>query len=149
MTAMKTRPAEADAETDGAPKKSKKKLIIIVLVVLLVVGGGAYKFLAPKPKPAPPKAGETVKMDPTILNLADSHYLKVGISIQLVAGKAKSADFDSSQAGQLVINEFTGLDRGTLTNTERQKLETDLTTKIKKAYPGEVYALYLNTFLVD
>ncbi len=102
--------AEPDAKDDGAEAapapKSKKKLIIIVVAVLLV-GGGAYKFvLAPKPKPGPPVAGDTVNLEANTLNLTDGHYLKIAVDVQLVKGKAAAATFQMSQAEQLVIDEF-------------------------------------------
>jgi flagellar FliL protein len=152
---MATTTVPKDAPADGKPaakkpKKSKKKLIIIIVAVL-ALGGGVYKFkFAPKPKPGPPVAGEVVKMDPTTLNLADGHYLKVAVDISLVAGKATATDFQISHAEQLVIDEFSNRQMSSLqSNSERQQLTKDLEKKIKKAYDGEVFTIYLTQFVAQ
>ena len=70
------------------PKKSKKKLLIIVLVAVLALGGGgAYLFLGkgggePAAAPAPEK-GAVLTIDPVSLNLAEGHYLRLGLALQL------------------------------------------------------------------
>lgn len=136
-----------DAKAKGSLFKSKKFLIAVVLV--LVAGGVGYKMLAPKPKPGPPVGGDIVTMDPTTLNLADGHYLKVGVAIQLVSGKATKDKFEPSHAAELVIDEFTGRPMASLTNPTRQKLAKQLDANIKKAYPGEVFTLYLTQFVIQ
>jgi flagellar protein FliL len=149
-TDVSTAPDAVAGAKNGKPKakKSKKKLIIIVVAVL-VIAGGAYKFvLAPKPKPGPPSGGEIVKLDPTTLNLAGGHYLKLAVDIQLTKGAATAADFQASQAEQLIIDEFSNRTATSLsTNATRQKLIAELGTQIKKAYPKEVYTIFLTQFV--
>ena len=144
---------EAAVETETAapkPQKSKKKLIIILVAVLLV-GGGAYKFvLAPKPKPGPPVGGDIVALEANTLNLADGHYLKIAVDLQLVKGKAAAATFLPSDAKQLVINQFSDRTVASLsTNAERIALTDQLEAAVKKAYPNEVYKVYLTQFVTQ
>lgn len=151
MTATATRSEEKKAAAPPAKKsflKSKKGLILIVL--LLVVGGGAYKFLAPPAKVGPPVGGEIVPMDATTVNLQNGHYLKIAIAVQLVEGKATAADFKTSEAAELVIDEFSDRTVAAVSSGEqRKKLAEDLEAKIKKAYEGEVFAIFLTQFVTQ
>lgn len=145
--------AVADGGEAGAAKKPSKlksrKFVIMMLAVVLVGGGGAYKFMAPK-KVSPPAGGDVVSMDPTTLNLSDGHYLKIAISIQLVKGKASTASFFSSHAAELVIDEFSDRSVDSLSsNAARTKLSDDLLAKIKQAYPGEVYDVFVTQFVTQ
>lgn len=154
-TATKTKPDAADAKT--APKgkgkgdgkgKSKKKLIMIV-VGLLVVLGGVYQFvLAPAPKPGPPVGGVVVPLDPTTLNLADGHYLKIGLGIQPIKGKEQADDAHYLEAEQIAIDVFTDRTVKELT-TSRAKLTAELTQKIKKAYPDQIFKVIVAQFVTQ
>lgn len=143
---------DQDTKTEDKPKgkllKSKKFLIGVVAIVL--VGGiGAYKFALPH-KPAPPVGGDVVAMDPSTLNLADGHYLKIAVAIQLVKGKATATDFDTSQAAELVINEFSNRNVVALnTNAARKRLTQQLLVAVKKAYPGEVFNVFVTQFVTQ
>jgi flagellar FliL protein len=133
-----------------AKKKSKKKLIIIVVVVLVVVLG-AYKFvLAPKPKAGPPVGGDIVSLEANTLNLSDGHYLKIAVDVQLVKGKAAAATFQMSHAEELVINQFSDRTVASLsTNAERLALTDQLEASMKKAYPNEIFSIYLTQFVTQ
>jgi flagellar FliL protein len=140
-------------EQDGAKAKGNKgsffksKKFLIAVVGVLVVGGGAYKFAMPH-KAAPPTGGDVVPIDAMTVNLAGGHYLKVAASVQLVKGKASATDFDVSQAAQALIDEFSNRTVASIsTNTAREKLRTDLVTQVKKAYPGEVFDVFLTQFV--
>ena len=150
---MSVQAAEPEAKQAGAKKtekKSKKKLIMIVVLVLLV-GGGAYKFvLAPKPKPGPPVAGDVVSLPANTLNLSDGHYLKIAVDVTLVKGKAALATFQIGQANELVINQFSDRTVASLsTNAERVALTKQLETAMKKAYPNEIFSIYLTQFVTQ
>lgn len=149
-------PSGSAGETDGAPavKKSrgallKSKKFRMVLVALLVVGGVGYKMFAPK-HVGPAVGGDVVAMDATTLNLAGGHYLKVAVAIQLVKGKATATGFASSRAAELTIDEFSDRTVQALSsNAARKKLVAELSTKIKAAYEGEVYAVFLTQFVTQ
>jgi flagellar FliL protein len=141
--------ADAKAKAKAGKRKPSKK-IVIILVLILAVGGfvGSKKFMPAKAEA--PKPGDVVIMDPTTLNLAGGHYLKVAISIQVVAGKATKDTFASSQAAQLVIQEFSDRTVDSLSsNVARDKLTKELKARIKKAYPGEVYDVFLTQFVTQ
>lgn len=152
-TATAARPDAQSPAKDTKKKKEKKsrKKLIILIVAVLLVAGGAYKFvLAPKGKPAPPTGGDVVAMDATTLNLANGHYLKMALAVQLIKGKASAGNFDTSHAAELVINEFSNRSVASLsTNAERQRLTDDLEAQIKKAYPDEVYTIFITQFVTQ
>ena len=113
------------------------------------MGGGAYKFLAPHPV-GPPTGGDVVALDATTLNLAGGHYLKIAISVQLVKGKASTASFATSKAAEATIDEFSDRTVASLSsNPARKKLTADLLAKLKVAYPGEVFDVFLTQFVTQ
>lgn len=135
----------------AAAKKSllKNKVFLIAVVLVLIVGGAAYKFLMPT-KAEPPKGGDVVQMEPMTLNLTGGNYLKVQTAIQLVAGKGTAADFATSHAAELVIDQFSNRPVASLsTNEARKELTAQLLTALKKAYPGEVYNVFLTQFVTQ
>ena len=141
--------ADQDAAKDKAAKGKffKSKKFIIAVVGLLVVGGGAYKFAMPH-KAAPPTGGDVVAIDAMTVNLAGGHYLKVAAGVQLVKGKASASDFDTSQAAQALIDEFSNRTVASIsTNAAREKLRLQLVANVKKAYPGEVFDVFLTQFV--
>jgi flagellar FliL protein len=148
MTAATAAAGPAKAKKGGLLKNKK-----VILLLLAVLAGGYFAytmFLKPKPPPGPPVGGDVVTLDPTTLNLADGHYLKVGVAIQLLqGGSATVADFKSAEAEQLIIDEFSNRPMQSLTNATRQRLADDLTKHIKKAYKDEVYTVYLTEFVTQ
>lgn len=146
--------AKDDDETGAKGKGGKgslfkSKKFILVLVGVLVIGGGAYKFLMPQ-KAAPPTGGDVVPITAMTVNLAGGHYLKIALGVQLVKGKASATAFDTSHASELVIDEFSNRSMTLLdTNATRKKLTDDLLTQLKKAYPGEVFDVFLTQFVTQ
>jgi flagellar FliL protein len=84
------------------------------------------------------------------LNLTGGHYLKIAIAVQLVKGKATAADFPTSHAAELVIDQFSNRPVDSLsTNKARKKLTAELLENLQKAYPGEVYDVFLTQFVTQ
>ncbi|HEY3736449.1 MAG TPA: flagellar basal body-associated FliL family protein [Jatrophihabitans sp.] len=142
-------PTEPAAAPPAKTSRMSKKTIIIVLVLVLVVAGAAYKFAKPKP-PYKPSGGDVVVLDAQTLNLAGGHYLKVGVSVQLLKGKAKIDNFDISEASELVIEEFSNKTVDSLaSNGARNTLKTELLANMKKAYPDEIWQVYVTQFVTQ
>jgi flagellar FliL protein len=149
MADEKETPAEA-------PKKSKKMLIIIVAaVVLLGGGGGAFFMLKGSSKAeAAPKKGIVTAIDSAItINLADSHYLKLGFSLQQTADSGTEA-VDTSEALNLAIDEYTGKTVAELTTDKgREEAKADFLAKVIKAYTvdkkKEVMDIYFTSFVTQ
>lgn len=142
--------AGKDAAEASAPK-SKKKLIIIAVLLVAVAGGAAWFFLLRPSGPSTPKkpeAGAILKLDSISVNLADGHFLKVGIALQ--ATKAASADLDGSKALDITIAELSGRQMSVLAKAkEREKAKQELVAKVSKAYDGEVMDVYFTEFVMQ
>ena len=146
MTATATEPkaaAQAEEEKGGG----KKKLIIIVLLVAVLGGAGYWFFLKPKgPEPAP-KPGEVVALDPVQVNLADGHYLSIGIALQLVEGVTEA---DGSKALDAVIELFSGRQIDELIKTKtRDELKKELSHEVTELYEEEVIGVYYTQFVTQ
>jgi flagellar basal body-associated protein FliL len=111
---------------------SKKKLLI-PLVLLLVLGVG-YSMSKPK-KTAKQKIPGTIYVmpQPFLLNLAEGHYAKISVALELAPGQSDgaSAAGGSSSSGEgagtlpeeavvreIVTNTVTGQSGGTLTSSQ-------------------------------
>lgn len=146
MTVTTMAPAATENAPAPAEKKSKKKLVIILVAILAIGGGGYYQFLMPKAE-KPPEPGEVVTLEPIQINLADEHYLRVGLALQLTT-KAKEAD--GSKALDAAINLFSGLPMAEVNNPKhRLELKHDLETELIELYEKEVMGVYFTEFVTQ
>jgi len=147
---------EATAE---APKKSKKLLMIIVIAVVLLGGGGAGAFFMLSGDSAEAAVEEPVKgavigiKEAITINLADSHYLKLGFALQMTE-EAGEVEIDTAEALDLAIDQYTGMEIAELeTEKGRLKAKDELLEKIEKAYNVEdkhlVMGLYFTSFVTQ
>ncbi|WP_432511013.1 flagellar basal body-associated FliL family protein [Kineococcus sp. SYSU DK001] len=162
--------ADGEAKPGGA-----KKLIIIgaAAAVLLAGGTGAGVFMLTKGDTAAASEatatptltpGTVTALDPISVNLADGHYLKIGVALQGVAAEASghggSGDgLDGSKAFDLIISQFSNLSMTDLENAEqRDHLKNELQAKIIEAYTThdeegaetpEVMGIYLTSFVMQ
>ncbi|MEV6344499.1 flagellar basal body-associated FliL family protein [Actinoplanes sp. NPDC051851] len=148
---------EKDAAAAEAPKKSKKMLFIIIGVALLVLGGGgagAFFLLKGDTAEAAPKKGIVTAIDNTItVNLADSHYLKLGFALQQTEDTGSEA-VDVNEALNLAIDQYTGMTVEVLeTEKGRDAAKEALLEKIKEAYTVdgtlEVMDIYYTSFVTQ
>ena len=150
VTAMPKTPDATDEKPKdkgkGKEKGSKKKLIMIVVGVLALGGGGYYMFLKTKPT-GPPVAGEVVKLEPIQINLADEHYLRIGLALQLVAGAHEA---DGSKALDATIGVFSGLEMSEVNDPKhRELLRKELVKELDERYEGEVMGVYFTELVTQ
>jgi flagellar protein FliL len=135
--------AKDDAEKEGTEAKgggSKKLIIILVPVILLLAGAGWFFFLKPDKSGADaalpePKPGAIVKLDSITINLAQSHFLKVGLSLQPTAS---AKEVDGAKALDLAIGQFSQKSLDELSTAEgRTEAKEALVARIKLAYLPE------------
>ena len=140
----------AKGDADAPPKKRKKlKLIAIVVVVLLAAGAAYFFLLAPKSSgPVAPKPGVTLKLDSMQINLAEGHYLRLGLALQLTT--TASADFDGSAAQDAAISVYSGLSVGEADQAQqRTALKEKLLGQVEKLYPDEVMGIYYTEYVTQ
>ncbi|WP_122818403.1 flagellar basal body-associated FliL family protein [Nocardioides pantholopis] len=139
-------PQAAPAAEDEQPTGRKKKLLIVLVALLLLGGAGYWFFLKPSGE-AEAVPGEVVALDPVQVNLADGHYLSVGIALQLVEG---AHEVEGSKALDATIDMFSGQSVPTLTDPEtRRKMKASLTHELAELYHEEVLEVYFTQFVTQ
>lgn len=166
---MKRKKKTADAEgTDSAAASGGKSMMVPAVVVAVAVlgagfmmkGGGAQPAAAaPAPEPTEQAEGPVVETEPMTLNLADGHYLKVGVALQMRAPGAEGSKHgggggeegpSTAKALDLAIAEFSEHTKKQLSNpSKREAVKTKLAAKISKAYHDEVLDIYFTEFVMQ
>ncbi len=152
------RPQPAPAPEPEKPAgKSKKKLVLLLALVLLVGGGAGYWFFLKPAAPAAgaevaatptPEPGSVVVIDPISLNLAEGHYLQVGIGLQLT--KDVHEDPDTARALDQVVSLFSGRSMAEVTSAEgREALRAELEKRLAEVYEGEVMDVYFTDYVTQ
>jgi flagellar FliL protein len=143
---------EANGAEEAPKKKSKMMLIIIIAVVVLLGGGGAGAYFmlgsSGEEKKVEPLPGKVISMDAITINLADGHFLKLGLALQATAEVHEAPD--GSHALDLAITEFSNKSVSELSSDKgREKIKEELTKKVEKAYEEEVMAVYFTEFVMQ
>jgi flagellar FliL protein len=147
--------ASSSAADDAPPKKRKKLLLIVVAAVVLVAGGAAAYLLlgrggekAPEAEPAP-VPGAVLTVDPVSLNLADGHYLRLGIALQLTDAVGEEAP-DTARALDQAIHLFSGRTVAEISDpATREALVAQLADQLTETYEGEVMDVYLTSYVTQ
>jgi flagellar protein FliL len=146
MTVSELAVGADDTEAEGKPGR-RKKVILLLVIVLLVAAAAWFLFLRGGGEPAEPKPGEMLPLESTQINLAEGHYLKLGIALQLTEG---AHEVDGSKALDAAIELFSGRDVTELARTEtRQTLKKKLTTELDHRYHGDVMEVYFTEFVTQ
>ncbi|SDQ19877.1 flagellar basal body-associated protein FliL [Quadrisphaera sp. DSM 44207] len=143
-----------DAGDDAGAKKGGKKKLLLVVAAVLVAAGAAWFFLKPAPAEAEaepePVPGEVLALEPVSINLADGHYLKLGLALQLVEGAGAHAPIDGSKALDSAITLFSGRSVEELADpVHREELKTELGHTLEEAYHHEVIDVYLTEYVTQ
>lgn len=132
---------------DKAEKKGKGKLIIVLVLVVGLALGAAWFFLIRPSGDAEPKPGEVAALEPIQVNLADGHYLRIGIALQLVEG---AHEVDGSKALDAAIEVFSGKEVGEVNRpAEREHLRKELEELLHERYHDEVMGVYFTEFVTQ
>lgn len=145
-----------DAKAPTEKKKKGKRLILILLVLVLVGGGAGYWFLlkpsgeevAVEPVEPTPEPGEVLVIEPISLNLADGHYLRLGLGLQLTTAVAEEPD--TARALDQAVSLFSGRAMAEVASSEgREALRAELVTRLAEAYEGEVMDVYFTDYVTQ
>jgi flagellar protein FliL len=146
------KPKADAAAPEAEPKKSKKKLFVVVGIVVVALAAAAYYFLvmsaggAEAEEPAP-EAGEVFTVEAMSINLADGHYLRLGLGLQLTA---EAHELDAAKARDAAIVLFSGKSVAEVSDpASRDALKTELAHQLDELYEGEVMGVYLTDFVTQ
>ncbi len=146
MTVTDLKDAESGT-AEGESKPGRRKKLLVVVVALVVVAAAAWWFLLRPSGPAEPKPGAMLPLESTQINLADGHYLKIGIALQLVDG---ATEVDGSKALDATIDLFSGLDVAEVSKAaNRKSLKHKLATELEERYDGDVMGVYFTEFVTQ
>ncbi|RYB94243.1 flagellar basal body-associated FliL family protein [Nocardioides oleivorans] len=146
MTSATLDRTAAPESADEPPKKGKKKLLVIGLVLVVGAAAGWWFLLRPS-GPTEPEPGEVMTLEPIQVNLADGHYLRLGLALQL---SADAHEADGSKALDAAIDLFSGADQSALVKAgQRQDLKHELEEKLHEDYHGDVLEVYFTEFVTQ
>jgi flagellar protein FliL len=138
------------ADTGEEKKPKKLKLMLVVVIALAAAGAAYFLVLAPQGggKAAAPQPGTTLKLDSMQINLAEGHYLRLGLALQLTT--TASSTFDGSAAQDAAIGVYSGLDVGQADQAQqRTALKEKLLGQLEKLYPHEVMGVYYTEYVTQ
>ncbi len=153
--------AQAGEATGGKRKGGKRKKLLVALVLVAVVAGGEVTGKLPGLRhgdaaPAKPVPGTVLTLDPITLNLADGHYLKLGLALQMVKEKSSgeaattTAASEGAKALDLAITRFASTTMNQLLATGgREKAKAQLKEAVVKRYDGKVMDIYFTEFVMQ
>ena len=102
---------------------------------------------APRWRVCGPQPGAVAPLDSIQVNLADGHYLRLGIALQLTT---KAKEVDGSKALDAAIELFSGKSIEELTDLkEREKLKKELVKELEHLYEDEVMGVYFTQFVMQ
>jgi flagellar FliL protein len=140
-----TTPPPVD-EAPAAAGGRRKVLLLVVAVAVLAAAGWWFvrPFSGGQVEPVP---GEVLTLEAVQVNLADGHFLRVGLALQLVEG---AEPVEGSQALDATIDLFSGRDMADLAATRtRHRLKDALLRELRTRYHDEVLALYFTEFVMQ
>lgn len=129
------------------PPKSRRPMVAVLLLAVLAGAAAGYWFFLKPVDAGVPVPGEVVALDAVQVNLADGHYLSVGIAMQL---SEEAQDTDGSKALDATIDMFSGRKIEDLGNpATRRTLRATLGQQISELYEGEVLEVYFTQFVTQ
>lgn len=174
-------PPEVDASAPGDDasskkgKKSKKKdkggrsNLVPAIVLAVGIAAGGY-FMGGSSDPAPAAAevveepeiveGPLLGLEPLTVNLADGHYLRVAVSIQLTDqyedveegehGEEALAHHDATRVRDTMISLFGGRGAGELASADgRDAARHELRDASSELLDGQVMEIYFTEFVIQ
>ena len=149
---------------DDAEGKKKPLVPIVLVIVGLVVGVGVSKTVLASPAkpaaagaegttPVTKKPGEIATIESMNVNLQGSHYLRVGVGVQLAVGPVGEewAKAEGAKVRDEVIAVFSGRPMEELDTTEgREAALAELTTRLtEEPAEGEPENVVIDVYLTD
>ena len=97
--------------------------------------------------------GEVLEMDPLTVNLADGHYLKVGVALQLKLGGVAATDKDNGTGARALDMAIAALSPHTMAQLTQSNVRNSLKQKLGydtcMAYQGTALTVYFTDFVMQ
>lgn len=147
----------ASVEEAAAPPKGRRKIVVVLLAVLVLGGGAGWYFLmgpgagsAEDAAAAEPEPGEVLVVEPISLNLADGHYLRLGMGLQMSKDAGGHGEPTTAPALDHAIALFSGRPMAEVASPEgREALKTELLHQLEEAYHGDVIDVYFTEYVTQ
>lgn len=137
-----------EVEAEGTTRSRGRTVLVLLLVVALVTGAAWWFLLRPASAEPAPEPGEVVALEPIQVNLADGHYLRIGIALQ--ATVEVEEELEGSKALDATIELFTGRRQEDLARKPyRDELKEKLEHALEEEYHGEVMGVYFTDFVTQ
>ncbi|QWC84715.1 flagellar basal body-associated FliL family protein [Nocardioidaceae bacterium] len=136
-------------EAEEARRGPSKIVLVGLAVVVLVLAAAAYfvVFAGDAEAEAAPEPGEVLTLDPIQINLSGSHYLRLGMALQLTADATHA---DGSKALDAAIDQFSGMPMEELTQAQGRRAEKrELLEHLEKVYHHEVMDVFFTEFVMQ
>jgi flagellar FliL protein len=137
------------ADDQGKTGRGKRgKILLTVAVVLVLVVGFVLKTRSASTTHAAPTPGAVIRLDPIYLNLADGHFLKLGLGLRASASAPK--DLDGAQALDDAIAVFSEESMSDLGDAAtRARLKAKLIALVTRDYQDDVIDVYFTEFVMQ
>ena len=103
------------------------------------------------PTTEPHELGHVVDLEPMNVNLADGHYLRVAVSLELAHDvELHEGEFPTAPAADVVVSTLSGRTVLELSSPEgRESVKTELNEAVVELYHGQVHAVFLTEFVMQ
>jgi flagellar protein FliL len=147
--------SEETVTKDKTEKKKSPMMLIMLLVVGLLGGVGVSKVMGGSSGPAvepPPEAGEIANIEPININLADGHFLRIGVGAQLTKKVPEKAEawvkVEGAKVRDAVIKVFSGKELTVVRSTTgREELVRELDELVSESTEKQVMKVYLAEYV--
>ncbi|HUJ57865.1 MAG TPA: flagellar basal body-associated FliL family protein [Kofleriaceae bacterium] len=161
---MSEESAKPPAPPAADKPKTSKALLGMLLLNLGATGFIAFKVLTVKPADAAPVkepapltsevTGPVLALDPFVVNLDEpgpARYLKVTLVLELTPDSEPTFDKSKQLIRDMILSHLSGLHlKDTLGSEAKEKLRTDLVTKLEKLVgPNKVRRMFFQEFVVQ
>ncbi len=142
----------ADEQATGG--KRKKLVVAGAGVLLAAAGGGTWFVLGPSASAEAAQEepevelGDVLAVEPISINLADGHYLKLGLGLQVVAEVAHEPD--GSLALDAAISLYSGRSMAEVGDpAQREALKEELRHSVEELYHHDVVDVYFTEYVTQ
>lgn len=142
-----------------ADKGGKSNVLPAVIIMVGLLGGGYFMGSGGSAEAGEGHTttteaplGEIATIEAININLADNHFLRVGIALQLIEGieKAEFEKGETSKANDLLIQKLGGRSMAELSSAEgREEIKTSLKEQLTEVYHGEVVDVFFTDFVMQ